>query len=158
MELNSKSFESISEYIIHFLCLFAPGLIILEMIFNIGLLHAKLTSIYDLILFLLWSLIISYPFQIIANFINKDDFPADKQFGRFHSMFELPFFIIIAFLICMLFQIAEHFRLPWTDILGISIKFLRFIISFTVGFLIAWPLSFLYNWVVRKMDIVPMNH
>ena len=95
MDINNKSFQSLSEYIVHIFSLFVPGIIILELVFKVGLFHTKVTSLIDFILFLVWSFIFSFPFHLFTNLIDTDDFPDEKQSGRFYSMIELPFFILL---------------------------------------------------------------
>lgn len=148
-----KHFAGIGIYII-------PGIIVLEVVFNIGFFGQKIEGLYEFILFLFWGLVLGGPFhytqpkqfaEIVEKFkkkkeINKEGFwdaLSDELELGFIAIKTIAFFIIYKFILwqdCLKFD-------TWFNIDYVIANYMiAMLLTMLSGLLLIYP----YKWFLEK--------
>jgi TM2 domain-containing membrane protein YozV len=112
----------------------APGAIFLDMFLRFGLFSGTIFNLYDFLLYLIWSVIISTPFSFptgnfIISLLNKDP----------KLLFVLEGFLpYLAFLFFLLNSIAYFIVSKIIPYFGVTLTIKTSIIAFLLIFLILW--------------------
>lgn len=122
-DLN-KAVGSIANYLFLIICLFFPGMVLLNQIFGIGLFNNTPATLFQFILFLAWAIglsslyIIPLPFFVLwfpfkPKALGVEDKSGDEQEQEGYKVlftYMLPVFIIVSFCTVILYSMLNHFR------------------------------------------------
>lgn len=141
---------------------FFPGIVVLELFFNKGFFSSTPEDIYSFVLFLVWSGILSIPFNFIqplsvdlfgeklkAYFITSlssenisDD--SEEEIYSAKEAFELGFILIKLLLTYIIYKIIETFELI-KSVFSISENITTLIVSVSIATIISYPIGFVYS-------------
>lgn len=174
MNINKESFNLISNQIYHLLNYTVPGIFLLEIINGIGLFSKTPSNLFEFTLYLIWSLILSIPFNIIdiftiENFVKKclkkyemkngspphtdkeevmkDIFPNAK---KVNSLIQFSGIILYLPLIYLSYSIIQWYDFTPT-FMGMNKNFILLINTMVLFFILIFPLTYMF---VRFIELI----
>lgn len=155
MSINKETIKSIGEYISKYTIIIAPGIILIEIVFNKGFVSGGIQNLYDMILLLIWSAILSIPYYPLVLFLSaRFECNSPSELSNFKiddpSDYEsiVPLVIVLSLVTSLLYLLIKNI-FSWPNVLiGIEIKYLLFLVSIIITLFVALPMGAFYFWVI----------
>jgi len=156
MSIDKETIKSIGDYISRFIILIAPGIILVEVVLNKGFISGGIQNLFDLVLLIIWSVILSIPYYPLVLFLSarfEYDNPSELEKIEiddpldYESMVALV--VIITLINCAAYLIIKFYYTFSNILLGIEANYLIFLVSMFITFLIALPVGGFYFWLIN---------
>jgi hypothetical protein len=175
MEVSKEGIKTILQKLDKLLCKFFPGIIVFDICFNKGLISGGIESIYNFLLLLFWSYLLSIPFELLiptkinhmmdefkkaiieVKKIDKSSINWTKEKDEYYDDINYDFKIkyvflkVIMFLICYLIRKPILVQIP-SLLSWISPNIINVIISYIVSGILGIPVGHIcIMWSKRHM-------
>ena len=151
-----KHFAGLGIYII-------PGIVALETVFNVGYFGNKIITIYDLIFFIFWSLILGLPYHFghpkaysdLVKKLKRQSPNKDPEFlNNLSDEAELGFIICKICVFYFIFKLITcQTFLSFEPILSINESVANYFIATIITMLLGIVIIIPYKWYIQKMYI-----
>ena len=171
MEFGKEQFKLLKNKSIFIFGLFIPGLVILEICFKKGLFSSGISNIYELFMLLMWSLILTIPFNyfipIKVAFLGEDltkiyveqkglkqeyekEINEKEFFEEEQANLKLTFNIIRVIVLLIIYLIlSNNFSIAFNP-LKLNSDINHTIISFIGSLVIGYPIGITYSLIMRR--------
>lgn len=148
-----KHFAGLGVYLI-------PGVVVLEVVFNIGFFGQRITTLYDFVFYIMWALILGIPFhysqpkqlnKLYQDFKEKKPYIDKSSLDGLSDELELGFVFVKLFSFYIIYKIIVWQDLvklkPWFDL---SPNVANYLLAVLITIILALILIFPYKWYLKK--------
>ena len=158
MDINKETLSTILDHLSKFILLLIPGMIVMDFGMQRGFFSGGINNTIDFLFLLIWSVVFSFPYYIVAILIivwnevkSKSDADKIKSDPTAYETV-LIFIFFLVFFHYVLFKIMLYYKfLAWTPIFEVDQRVAVCVVSMFTAFLLGFPISKLFYFLLLNI-------